>query len=105
MSKLGLKVVSEELILERLKFENPWWATGKIDSDYENMSRRLYFEVFYNLINQTDVHRSTLLMGPRRVGKTVLMLHTISQLINEGVSPRKIAFINVENPIFLNIGL
>jgi hypothetical protein len=105
MSKLELKSVSEDLILERLKFENPWWSGGKIDDDYDMMSRRLYFELFYGLASQSNVNRSVVLMGPRRVGKTVMMHHAISRLIENGVNPRKIAFINIENPIFLNIGL
>ena len=39
MIELGLKSVSEDLILERLKFENPWWASGNIDSDFEAACR------------------------------------------------------------------
>ncbi|MGI8893291.1 MAG: ATP-binding protein [Bacteroidia bacterium] len=105
MSDFGIKPVSEELILERLKFENPWWSTGNIDLDYEQLPRRLYYPLFYELAAKSQVQRSVVLMGPRRVGKTVMMHHAISGLIKDGVSPRKIAFINIENPIFLNIGL
>src|SRR5690606_35654022 len=39
------------------------------------------------------------------VGKTVLLHHTVQELIDNGVSPRKIIFITVENPIYINIGL
>ncbi|HCS21508.1 MAG TPA: ATPase [Bacteroidetes bacterium] len=105
MKEVGLKSVSEELILERLKFENSWWSMGKIDLDYEQMTRRLYFDLFFQLVSENEVRRSVVLMGPRRVGKTVLMHHAISALIEKGVSPKKIAFINIENPILLNIGL
>lgn len=105
MSEFGLKPVSEDLILQRLEFENPWWTSGKIDSDYDRMPRRLYFDLFYNVVADKSVHRSTVLMGPRRVGKTVMMNHAISKLIQDGVSPRKIVLINIENPIFLNTGL
>lgn len=91
--------------MERLRFENPWWTSGGIETDYEQMPRRLYFDLFYELAAQTDINRAVVLMGPRRVGKTVMMQHTISRLIANGVDPRKIVFINIENPIFLNIGL
>lgn len=105
MSELGLKQVSEDLILQRLQFENTWWASGKIDSDYERMPRRLYFDLFYNVVSDQSARRSAVLMGPRRVGKTVMMNHAISRLIQDGVAARKIVFINIENPIFLNTGL
>lgn len=102
---MTLKTVSEELILERLHFENPWWTTGEIDVDYEQMPRRLFFPAFYDLVSIGDVRRAVVLMGPRRVGKTVMMHHTISSLIRSGVSPRKIVHINIENPIFFHISL
>jgi uncharacterized protein len=105
MLKYPLKQVSEELILNRLNFENPWWSTGAIDPDYSGMSARLYLTLFLKLLEQKEVHRSIVMMGPRRVGKTVLMHHAVSHLISKGVSPRKIAFINIENPIFLNMSL
>jgi predicted AAA+ superfamily ATPase len=104
MADVVLKPVSQELILDRLRFENPWWRTGLIESDYEKMPRRLYFDFFYARVIDKDVRRSVVLMGPRRVGKTVMMHHAISQLLKE-ISPRKIAFVNIENPIFMNCGL
>lgn len=105
MSELTFKTVSEELILERLRFENPWWTSNQIDQDYEEMNRRLYFNQFYDLVRDTSIHRAVVLLGQRRVGKTVLMHHTISKLIRDGVSPRKIALVNIENPVFHGISL
>jgi uncharacterized protein len=105
MATNELNPVSEELIMERLKFENPWWNTKEIDPDYEQLPRRLYFVLFFELVSSAHIKRSVVLMGPRRVGKTVMMHHAISNSIKNGVSPRKIVFINIENPIFLNIGL
>jgi uncharacterized protein len=44
-------------------------------------------------------------MGPRRVGKTVMLFHMVQDLIDKGVDPRKIIFITIENPIYNNIPL
>ena len=44
-------------------------------------------------------------MGPRRVGKTVMMFHTIQRLINSGVSAQNIIYISVETPIYNKIYL
>ena len=44
-------------------------------------------------------------MGPRRVGKTVMMFHTIQRLIDSGVSAQNIIYISVETPIYNKIYL
>lgn len=36
--KLTLKPGSEAFILDRLQFENPWWVSGEIDTDYKKLS-------------------------------------------------------------------
>ena len=44
-------------------------------------------------------------MGPRRVGKTVMMHHSMQKLIDEGISAQSIIYINVETPIYNKIFL
>ncbi len=44
-------------------------------------------------------------MGPRRVGKTVMMYHAIQGLLSKNIDPLKIAFISIETPIYNNIDL
>jgi len=65
---MTLLPLSDEQVLERLRQENPWWATGKIDEDYAGMQRRLYFDLFYPLVEDISIKRAVILMGPRRVG-------------------------------------
>lgn len=103
--KPKLKPISSELILDRMKFENPWWVTGAIDDEYNEMQRRLYFDLFFPLVEDIDIRRAVVLMGPRRVGKTVMMHHTIEKLIKNGVNKHNICFIGIDNPIYLNMGL
>ena len=98
---MALNPFSEEQIIARLQFENPWWATGNLDNYYQSFRPRLYFNLFYPLVKNTTVHRASVLMGPRRVGKTVMIYHTIQQLIAEGVSPQKILYASIETPIIL----
>ncbi|MFV0188655.1 ATP-binding protein [Empedobacter falsenii] len=100
-----LSVIPTEKIVERLHYENPWWVTKEIPSNYRQMSKRLYFDLFYPFVKDTDVRRAVVLMGPRRVGKTVMMFHTIDELIKEGIDPKKIFFIGIDNPIYINLGL
>lgn len=100
-----LRLIPTDKIIERLRYENPWWNTKEIPITYKEMSRRLYFDLFYPFVVDTDIRRAVVLMGPRRVGKTVMMYHTIDQLIEEGIDPQKIFFIGIDNPIYVNLGL
>ncbi len=100
-----LQPISNELILDRMKFENPWWQTQQIDSEFGSMNRRLYFDLFYKLVKETDPKRAVVLMGPRRVGKTVLIYHAIENLISDKIASDHICFINIENPLYLNFHL
>jgi len=99
------RLIPTEKIVERLQYENPWWLTKEIPTTYKEMSRRLYFDLFYPFVTETDIRRAVVLMGPRRVGKTVMMFHTIDQLINENINPQRIFFIGIDNPIYVNLSL
>lgn len=103
--KLKLKPISEELIIDRMQFENPWWITGSIDLEYNQLPRRAYFELLFPLISEKDVRRAVVVMGPRRVGKTVMMHHAIERLLRNGNVKQKICYIGIDNPIYLNISL
>lgn len=95
----------EKQILGRLRIDNPWWTEGCIPDYYKNMCPRLYLDIFYPLVKDLEVRRAILLMGPRRVGKTVMLFHSIQRLIDEGVSPQNIIYVSVETPIYNNIYL
>lgn len=99
------RLIPTDKIIERLQYENPWWVTNEIPTTYKEMSKRLYFDLFYPFVKETDIRRAVVLMGPRRVGKTVMMFHTIDQLINENVNPQRIFFIGIDNPIYVNLSL
>lgn len=102
---MALLPYSEEQILERLRFENPWWVNGKVEDFYTSMQRRSYFDLFIHLVTETSVRRAVVLMGPRRVGKTVMMQHAVQYLLENSIDPLKIAYISIETPIYNNIGL
>ncbi|MGD2035177.1 MAG: ATP-binding protein [Bacteroidales bacterium] len=100
-----LQNISKKQVIDRIRFENPWWIKGEIEADYNEMPRRLYFDLFKPLVYESDIRRAVVLMGPRRVGKTVMLYHLVADLIENGISPQKIIFITIENPIYNNISL
>lgn len=93
----------EKQIIGRLRVDNPWWTENEIASYYANMHPRLYLDIFYPLVTEAEIRRAIILMGPRRVGKTVMLYHTIQRLIADGVSPQNIIYISVETPIYNKI--
>ena len=95
----------ERQIIGRLRVDNPWWTEGEIPAYYKEMTPRLYLDIFYSLVKENEVKRAMILMGPRRVGKTVMLYHTIQRLIEDGVSPQNIIYISVETPIYNKIYL
>ncbi len=100
-----IRSISENQVLERIRIENPWWKTGSISKYFNEMRRRLYFDLFQDLILLKEVNRATVLMGPRRVGKTVMLHHLVQEIIESGADPGKVIFITIENPVYNNISL
>jgi predicted AAA+ superfamily ATPase len=98
-------LIPQNKIIERLRYENPWWVSQEIPELYRSMSKRLYFTLFYPFVIEKEIKRAVVLMGPRRVGKTVMLFHTIGQLIEEKVNPQKIFFIGIDNPIYIHLSL
>jgi uncharacterized protein len=98
--------ISAADIIGRLRTENPWWETvGTINEVYREMKRRPYFDLFQPLVREQSVRRAVVLMGPRRVGKTVMIYHTIQALIDDGVPPQAICYFSLDHPIYNGLSL
>jgi predicted AAA+ superfamily ATPase len=93
-------------IVARLKFDNPWWLTEATEKiQYEDKPRRTYFDSFFKSISDKSVRRAIVLMGPRRVGKTVMVYHAIRGLIDNGVDPTRVLYLSLETPIYTGLSL
>jgi uncharacterized protein len=98
--------ITEKDILSRLRFDNPWWQQGgKGKVAYENTPRREYFESFHQNILDVSVRRAIVLMGPRRVGKTVMVYHSIRALLDSGIDEKNILYVSLETPIYTGLPL
>ncbi len=99
-----MKPVPQDQILRRLHIDNPWWNTpATIPQHYHALTPRAYFTSFYPLVSIRAVQRAVVLMGPRRVGKTVMLHHTIQRLFDAGVPPSQICYISVDHPLYSNL--
>ncbi len=97
--------ISQKEVLSRFQFDNPWWETAKIEKRFQSLPRRFYYKSFLKLVDQRSINRAVVLMGPRRVGKTVMIYHTINELLKRGVTPNNMLYISLETPIYTGLSL
>ena len=100
-----LEVTSEE-IAARLAEDNLWWTeSGELEVRFRDLKKRDYLKPFCELVCDRSINRAVILMGPRRVGKTVMLHQLIHGLISEGFNPNRIAYIAIDTPTFTGMGL
>lgn len=101
-----MREISSQQRYRRLRAENPWWESSGIGSYYGRMERRAYFERFAWLVEQTDIRRAVVLMGPRRVGKTVMLHHAIARLLECGTySAWDIGYVSLDQPLYTRLSI
>ncbi|MFQ5431172.1 MAG: ATP-binding protein [Nitrospinota bacterium] len=97
--------ISDGEVQRKIGFQNPWWEEGRVDKYIRDWTPRAYLELFYNILADKKVNRAVVLMGPRRVGKTVMIYHAIQKLINNGVKPENIIYISIDTPNYFGYSL
>ena len=101
---MSLLTISEDTLLSSLTKSNPWW--NDLRYSFQLQKKREYFKSFRDLVLNQNLKRAVILMGPRRVGKTV-MLH---QLIHDFLKRKKfhsrnIFFVSIDSPVYNNVSL
>lgn len=97
--------IAEQDILQSLERDNPWWQSRKPPSDADFTHVRAYFPRFRAIALNWDVRRAVILMGPRRVGKTVMLRQLIATAIKEGFQPESILFASIDTPVYSGMPL
>lgn len=98
--------ISHADIMSRIYLDNPWWSEPQgTNHESSGYPHRAYFEHFYRLATQRDVRRAIIMMGPRRVGKTVMLYQLVQKLIREGKETRKILFVSIDTPVYVGMSL
>lgn len=101
-----MKQIPIEQVVARIQTENPWWnSPHEMPLNMSSLNPRPYLNLLYPLVKNRKVHRAIILMGPRRVGKTVLLHHTIGKLIQEGIAPETLCYISVDHPIYNGLSI
>lgn len=89
-------------VQRRLATDNPWWRAGQgIDPEEASWPRRAYFAQFAQLSIDTSVRRAVVLIGPRRVGKTVMLKHLVARLLQaDHLAGTQILFLSLDTPLY-----
>ncbi len=90
-------------ILESLKSDNLWWSQPERPVRYSELPRRAYLPKLYNLVTQTRFVRAVVVMGPRRVGKTVMLYQCIDELVQQGVPQKNILYVSMQTPTYADL--
>ena len=98
--------ISLKEVLSRLQFDNPWWTDpNPLSTEFAKTQRRKYFPLFFEQVIDRSIRRAVVLMGPRRVGKTVMVYHAIHSLLKSGVDGKKILYLSLETPLYTGLAL
>jgi uncharacterized protein len=97
--------IAEKDILLSMEQDNPWWGTSQPPPDTKRKHVRAYFPSFHQIATNWRVQRAVIFMGPRRVGKTVMLRQLIAALIKAGFSPKCILFVSIDTPIYSGMPL
>jgi predicted AAA+ superfamily ATPase len=94
-----MKDISDQEVGEHLKRLNRWWSGGGIDAENAKLRPRAYLPAVHKLLTDVSLRRAVVLLGPRRVGKTVLIRHLIGDLLAAGVPATRIGYVEVDHPL------
>lgn len=92
--------ISDVEVQRRLDIDNPWWSDPQPPDRVKSWKERLYLPLLFDLVRQSTPNRAAVVMGPRRVGKTVMLFQTVYKLIASGVDPKTICYAAVDNPVY-----
>ena len=102
-----MDIISPEQCHKRMGVDNPWWSgsSPRVGSFYRGMRHRAHFRRFATFVEERGVRRAVVLMGPRRVGKTVVLQQMIQRLLSAGTEPRSIAFLSLDQPLYTGLSI
>ncbi len=96
--------ISETDLRKSISRDNPWWETGSIELS-SDLRERAYFNPFRELALNWKVNRSVILMGPRRIGKTVMLRQLIEHALSSGFPRGGIFMVSLDTPLYSGMAL
>lgn len=100
-----MQTISPADIRRRIERDNPWWKEGFRSPQEWALPRRAYFRSFARMALNERIKRAAVLLGPRRVGKTVLIKQLVAEAIGLGFEPRAILYASIDTPVYAGMPL
>ena len=94
-----MAITTKEKILKVLTAYNLWWKSGATNPTLTKAYKRFAYYDAMNKLENTEIRRTVVLTGTRRVGKTTIEYQMIDTLLKQGVTPRKILFVSLDHPM------
>jgi len=88
-----VSLLSESRVDEILKANNPWWKTGALPQRARSTEPR------GPDVTLKDTGRATLLVGPRRSGKTSALFRLVDAHLRSEGHPRDVAYLALDHPV------
>ncbi|MHA1675921.1 MAG: ATP-binding protein [Candidatus Njordarchaeales archaeon] len=85
----------EERLVRLYHQYNPWWEKKEIPAKFRFPYKR---PIFTKIVDVTQQGQNVVLVGPRRVGKTVLLHQFIESLLIQGFDPNRIFYLAGDDP-------
>lgn len=70
-----------------------------MDAETLGLRPRAYLGPVRQLLLEPNLRRAVVLLGPRRVGKTILIRHLVSDLLERGTPAQRIAYVEMDHPL------
>ncbi len=84
--------------IEKLSEWNPWWENKDLVKELTGFHRPKYDF----LIDSIKIKEIVIITGVRRSGKSTLMYQIINKLLSEGIDPKQVLFVNLEDKKLVN---
>jgi predicted AAA+ superfamily ATPase len=72
--------------------QNPWWEAPHYRPVLHLTERRSMFDRLYTALANPQQNRAQILLGPRQVGKSTLLLQIVGKLLEAEVPPANVTF-------------
>lgn len=100
-----MAITTQERILKILRSYNPWWVSGAVHPGFCPTYKRFSYYEAMKRLQETQVRRTVVLTGARRVGKTTIQFQMIDALLRQGIAPHRIVFVSMDHPMLKLAGV
>lgn len=100
-----MRQITDLELKNRLAVDNPWWDRAEPLRQYRQHPRRDAFNALARLANAPNRRSPVVLAGPAAVGKTVMMLQLVQDLLDAGTAPTGIVYVPLGEAVYAGVDL